>query len=78
MSEAETETTTESTETASTPAPARRKGKRQVVDGLAHIHASFNNTIITITDRQGGALSWATAGGRCKTARRDRRSNRTR
>ena len=63
MSEAETETTTESTETASTPAPARRKGKRQVVDGLAHIHASFNNTIITITDRQGGALSWATAGG---------------
>ena len=34
----------------------RRKGKRQVVDGLAHIHASFNNTIIMITDRQGGAL----------------------
>ncbi|MBQ62798.1 MAG: 30S ribosomal protein S11 [Gammaproteobacteria bacterium] len=44
-------------------APARRRGKRQVADGLAHIHASFNNTIITITDRQGGALSWATAGG---------------
>ena len=44
-------------------APTRKKGKRQVVDGLAHIHASFNNTIITITDRQGGALSWATAGG---------------
>ena len=42
---------------------ARRKGKRQVVDGLAHVHASFNNTIIKITDRQGGALSWATAGG---------------
>ena len=35
--------------------PVRRKGKRQVVDGLAHIHASFNNTIIMITDRQGGA-----------------------
>ena len=52
---------------ATTPAPAapttRRKGKRQVVDGLAHIHASFNNTIIMITDRQGGALAWATAGG---------------
>jgi small subunit ribosomal protein S11 len=30
---------------------------------VAHIHASFNNTIITITDRQGNALSWATAGG---------------
>ena len=43
--------------------PARRKGKRQVLDGLAQIHASFNNTIIMITDRQGGALSWATAGG---------------
>ena len=37
--------------------------QRQVVDGLAHIHASFNNTIIMITDRQGGALAWATAGG---------------
>ena len=34
-----------------------------MVDGIAHIQASFNNTIITITDRQGNALSWATAGG---------------
>lgn len=42
---------------------ARKKGKRSVVEGIAHIHASFNNTIITITDRQGNALSWATAGG---------------
>ena len=41
----------------------RKKAKRVVVDGLAHIHASFNNTIITITDRQGNALSWATSGG---------------
>ena len=41
----------------------RRKGKRQIADGLAHIHASFNNTIITITDRQGNALCWATSGG---------------
>jgi small subunit ribosomal protein S11 len=41
----------------------RRKGKRTVVDGVAHIHASFNNTIITITDRQGNALCWATSGG---------------
>ena len=47
----------------STAAATRRKGKRQVVDGLAHIHASFNNTIVMITDRQGGALAWATAGG---------------
>lgn len=62
-----TENAKEEAEGSSTPeataAPARKKGKRQVVDGLAHIHASFNNTIITITDRQGGALSWATAGG---------------
>ena len=34
-----------------------------MVDGIAHVHASFNNTIITITDRQGNALSWATSGG---------------
>ncbi len=34
-----------------------------VMDGLAHVHASFNNTIITFTDRQGNALCWATAGG---------------
>ncbi len=40
-----------------------KKVKKHVVEGIAHIHASFNNTIITITDRQGNALSWATAGG---------------
>jgi len=33
-----------------------------VTDGVAHIHASFNNTVITITDRQGNALAWGTAG----------------
>ena len=41
----------------------RKKVKKQVIDGIAHIQASFNNTIITITDRQGNALSWATSGG---------------
>lgn len=41
----------------------RKRIKRNVLDGIAHIHASFNNTIITITDRQGNALAWATAGG---------------
>lgn len=41
----------------------KKKVKRSVADGIAHIHASFNNTIVTITDRQGNALSWATAGG---------------
>jgi small subunit ribosomal protein S11 len=42
---------------------SKKKVKRSVSDGVAHIHATFNNTIITITDRQGNALSWATAGG---------------
>ena len=41
----------------------RKKVTRTVADGIAHVHASFNNTIITITDRQGNALSWATSGG---------------
>jgi small subunit ribosomal protein S11 len=41
---------------------ARKKVKKNVAEGIAHIHASFNNTIITITDRQGNTLSWATSG----------------
>jgi small subunit ribosomal protein S11 len=45
------------------PAKGKKKVKKTIVDGVAHVHASFNNTIITITDRQGNALSWATAGG---------------
>ena len=48
---------------AKTPIKARKKVKKNVADGIAHVHASFNNTIITITDRQGNALSWATSGG---------------
>ena len=44
-------------------AKPKKKTKRVVVDGVAHVQASFNNTIVTITDRQGNALSWATAGG---------------
>ncbi|MCP4488347.1 MAG: 30S ribosomal protein S11 [Gammaproteobacteria bacterium] len=42
---------------------SKKKVKRNVSDGVAHIHATFNNTIVTISDRQGNALSWATAGG---------------
>jgi small subunit ribosomal protein S11 len=42
---------------------ARKKVKKHVTDAIAHVHASFNNTIITITDRQGNTLSWATSGG---------------
>ena len=45
------------------PTRTKRKIKREILDAIAHIHASFNNTIITITDRQGNTLSWATAGG---------------
>ena len=41
----------------------KKKVKKNVSEGIAHVHASFNNTIITITDRQGNALSWATSGG---------------
>jgi len=41
----------------------KKREKKTVIDGVAHIHASFNNTIITITDRQGNTLGWATAGG---------------
>jgi len=41
----------------------RKRLHKQVADGIAHIHASFNNTIVTITDRQGNVLAWATAGG---------------
>ena len=44
-------------------ARVHKKVKKQVSEGVAHVHASFNNTIITITDRQGNALSWATSGG---------------
>ena len=48
---------------ANKPTRTRKRVKKHVVDGMAHIHASFNNTIVTITDRQGNALAWATAGG---------------
>jgi small subunit ribosomal protein S11 len=40
----------------------RRKERRNVVSGVAHIQSTFNNTIITITDQQGEVLSWASAG----------------
>ena len=43
--------------------PIRKKVRKNVLDAIAHVHASFNNTIITITDRQGNTLSWATSGG---------------
>lgn len=48
---------------AKTPTRTRKKVKINVVDGIAHVHASFNNTIVTISDRQGNTLAWATSGG---------------
>ena len=48
---------------AKTGTKVRKKVKKNVAEGIAHVHASFKNTIITITDRQGNALSWATSGG---------------
>lgn len=49
--------------TAPKTAARKKKAKKNVAEGIAHIHASFNNTIISISDRQGNVLSWATAGG---------------
>ncbi|MEW6561921.1 MAG: 30S ribosomal protein S11 [Pseudomonadota bacterium] len=48
---------------AKTNTRVRKKVKKNVAEGIAHVHASFNNTIVTITDRQGNALSWSTSGG---------------
>ena len=41
----------------------KKKIKKEIADGIAHVHATFNNTIVTITDRKGNALTWATSGG---------------
>ncbi|MCL5980455.1 MAG: 30S ribosomal protein S11 [Acidithiobacillus sp.] len=46
-----------------TSARVRKRVKKNVLDGVAHIYASFNNTIITISDRQGNVLTWASSGG---------------
>ena len=40
-----------------------KKAKKVISEGIAHIHSSFNNTIITITDKQGNTVCWATSGG---------------
>jgi len=40
-----------------------KKVKKVISDGIAHIHSSFNNTIVTITDKQGNVICWATSGG---------------
>ena len=40
----------------------KRKVKRNIVNGVAHIHSTFNNTIVTITDPDGNAIAWSSAG----------------
>ena len=45
-----------------TTARTRKKVKKNVVDGIAHVHASFNNTIVTITDPVGNVVAWSSAG----------------
>lgn len=57
--------TTQDTEAKTSRAPAaasRKKRKRSVAEGIVHIQSSFNNTVITVTDRQGNVLAWATSG----------------
>jgi len=43
---------------------AKKKAKKNVANGIAHIRSTFNNTIVTITDLQGNVISWASAGAR--------------
>ena len=40
----------------------KRKVKKNVPEGVAHIHATFNNTIVTLSDKDGNAIAWASAG----------------
>ena len=47
---------------ANSTAARKKRAKRQILKGVAHIHSSFNNTIVTITDENGNALSWSSAG----------------
>ena len=61
----------------------RRRERKNIEKGAVHIRSSFNNTMVTVTDTNGNALSWASAGGlprfqkghplRCTDRRRDRR-----
>ena len=46
------------------PTRTRRRDRKNIENGVAHIKSTFNNTIVTITDKAGNAISWASAGGR--------------
>src|SRR5271166_5691143 len=50
---------------ASTPEPVKKKkSKKNILNGIVHVQATFNNTLITITDISGNVLAWSTAGAR--------------
>ena len=51
------------TKTGAKRTTTRRRDRKNIEKGMAHIHSSFNNTIVTITDTAGNAISWASAGG---------------
>ncbi len=54
---------TDKTAAAAPAAKVKKRVRKSVSEGVVHVHASFNNTIVTITDRQGNVLSWSTCGG---------------
>ena len=47
---------------AKAPARPRRKERKNIISGVAHVNATFNNTMITITDAQGNTIAWSSAG----------------
>ena len=47
---------------AKTPVKAKKKVKKNITSGIAHVNSTFNNTLITITDVQGNAISWSSSG----------------
>src|SRR4030067_588345 len=60
VTEEKTESQTE--QKLSEKAARKKKGKKNIAEGLLHVHSTFNNTIVTITDYQGNVISWASAG----------------
>ena len=62
---------------AATQRPKRRE-RRNIVSGVAHINATFNNTVVTITDVQGNSIAWSSAGGQGFKGSRSRRRTRRR
>jgi small subunit ribosomal protein S11 len=57
-----TKTTEAKTEGKATGAVRRRKERKNIVNGIAHVNASFNNTIITVADAQGNTIAWSSSG----------------